>query len=110
MDVPHNRRLSVNGEDRAASFLEENRFTIIERNYRFGKFGEIDIIASQGPLIVFAEVKSRSSKRFGGALYSISKKKKKSLKTTAKAFIAAHPQYNRPEYMFRFDLIAITGT
>ena len=109
MDHLHNRDLGACGEDIAAEFLLSKNFSVIERNYRFGKFGEIDIIARRDDLIIFVEVKNRSSERYGGALYSISNKKKSSLKTAARAFIAASPEYNRKEITFRFDLISITG-
>jgi putative endonuclease len=106
-DHLHNRDFGSEGEDRAAVFLEKNRFAIIARNYRFGKYGEIDIIARRGNLVIFVEVKHRGTERYGGALYSISSKKKKSLKTAAKAFISASPDYDRPEITFRFDLVSI---
>ncbi len=109
MEHPHNRDLGAGGEEIAAEFLLSKNFSVIERNYRFSKFGEIDIIARRDDLIIFVEVKNRSSERYGGALYSISNKKKSSLKTTARAFIAARPEYNRKEITFRFDLISITG-
>ncbi len=104
-----NRDIGEAGESLAAAFLGEKQFNIIKRNFRFGKSGEIDIIAQKGGLVVFAEVKSRESEKFGGALYSISGKKKRSLKTVAKAFLSAHPEYNCPEFTFRFDLLSISG-
>lgn len=103
----HNREFGSEGENRAAAFLEDRNFSIIARNYRFGKYGEIDIIAQSGNLVIFAEVKHRGSGLYGGALYSISAGKKKSLVTAARAFIAGRPDYNRPEITFRFDLISI---
>ena len=106
---PHNRDFGSAGENRAASFLEEKKFSIIARNYRFGRYGEIDIVARKGNLVVFAEVKHRGTDRYGGALYSISSRKKKSLKTAARAFITGTPEYDRPEFTFRFDLISIRG-
>jgi putative endonuclease len=106
---PHNRELGTGGEDAAAAFLISKNFSIIERNFRYGKTGEIDIIARRGDLVVFVEVKSRSSARYGGALYSIGSKKKASLKKAAGAFIASRPEYNRKELTFRFDLISVTA-
>jgi putative endonuclease len=103
----HNRDFGSDGERRAAEFLEKNNFSIIARNYRFGKYGEIDIIARKEDLVIFAEVKHRGTERYGGALYSISSRKKKSLKTAARAFISASPDYDRPEITYRFDLISI---
>ncbi|HOD15420.1 MAG TPA: YraN family protein [Spirochaetota bacterium] len=109
MNVPRNRELGAGGEESAAAYLSDRQFTIIKRNYRFGKYGEIDIIAGRGMLVIFVEVKSRSSERFGGALYSISARKKQSLKTAARAFIQENTQYNDPAYTFRFDMISVYG-
>ena len=106
-DHLHNRKFGSDGEDRAAAFLETNQFSIIARNYRFGKYGEIDIIARKGDLVIFAEVKHRGTERYGGALYSISARKKKSLKTAARAFISVSPDIDLPRITFRFDLISI---
>ena len=107
MNRESSRDLGTSGENRAAAFLAERGFDIIGRNFRWSKTGEIDIIARKGSLLIFVEVKSRLSEKFGGALYSISRKKKKSLKTTARAFLSLHPEYDRPDYMCRFDLISI---
>ncbi len=69
------RRVGAGGEDRAASFLESRGFEIIERNYRFGRAGEIDLIARRGDLLVFVEVKSRNTPVYGGPLYAINARK-----------------------------------
>jgi putative endonuclease len=109
VDRRHNQDLGASGEDRAAAYLAQNNFHVIERNFRYGKTGEIDIIAIRDGLVIFVEVKKRASERFGGALYSISPKKKRNIKAAARAFIAARPEYNLPAYTFRFDLISIAG-
>ena len=95
------------GELLVLNFLSSNGFTIIEHNYRFSRLGEIDIIAQKENLIVFIEVKTRFSKRFGGALYSISPKKKNTILKTAKKFIASNNKLIAKETIFRFDLIAV---
>ncbi len=97
------------GEERAAAFLEENGYSIIERNYHAGKTGEIDIIAVKKDLVVFVEVKSRSGDAYGGGIYSINGAKKKHLKTAAKIFLASHPLYDSKNFTFRFDLILVSG-
>jgi putative endonuclease len=107
MSSSHNRDLGAGGEDLAVEFLRSKNFRVIERNYRCGTSGEIDIIACRDRSVIFVEVKNRRSDRFGGALYSISAKKKRSLKTVARSFIAARPEFDSPEYTFRFDLISI---
>jgi putative endonuclease len=47
-------------EDLAAKFLENKGYKIMERNFHFKRFGEIDIIALKKNLINFVEVKSLS--------------------------------------------------
>jgi putative endonuclease len=101
------RIVGNNGELLALDFIVNKGFTIIEHNYRFGRLGEIDIIAQKENLIVFIEVKTRFSKRFGGALYSIGPKKRNRILKTAKKFIAAKDKLFTKETIFRFDLITI---
>ena len=105
----YRRNFGAAGEERACAFLEEKGFSLVERNYRAGKTGEIDIIAVKENLVVFAEVKSRSSDRYGGGIYSINVSKKKHLKTAARAYLASHPLYDTGDYIFRFDLILVSG-
>jgi putative endonuclease len=95
------------GEERAVKLLSSRGFQIVERNYRYGKLGEIDIIAQKDSLVVFAEVKNRSSSYFGGPLYSITPSKKKKIAKVAQFFLAQNPQYNSKDFIHRFDLIAI---
>ena len=57
----YKKNLGDKGEEIAASFLQTKKFQIIERNYRFGKIGEIDIIARKENTIIFFEVKNRNS-------------------------------------------------
>ncbi len=103
----YRKELGDKGEGIAASFFKKNGFEIITRNYRFGKIGEIDIIVRKGNLIVFAEVKSRNSGAFGGAYYSITEKKKLTLKKVARQFLHTHPSFLSKDITYRFDMIAI---
>ena len=95
------------GELLALEFLEGHGFTIIKHSYRFRQFGEIDIIAQKENLIIFVEVKTRFSNRFGGALYSISPKKRATILKTAKKFISENYNNLPNDTIFRFDLISI---
>ena len=103
----YKKELGNEGEGIAASFFCSNGFEIITRNYRFGKIGEIDIIVKKGSLIVFAEVKSRNSGAFGGAYYSITEKKKHTLKKVARQFLHANPAFLSKDFTYRFDMIAV---
>lgn len=57
-------RIGRNGEEQAAEFLMQKGYEIVARNYRF-KHAEIDLIVKTPGLLVFVEVKSRSSSSFG---------------------------------------------
>lgn len=96
------------GEDKACEYLKKLGFKIIERNFRKG-YGEIDIVAldpsdSSGQVLVFIEVKTRSSNKFGTPLDSINYWKLKSLIKTAEFYKLTH--HNLPEGM-RIDAISV---
>ena len=76
IETPH-LKLGKLGEELVAEFLEITQHQILERNWRCGK-AEIDIIAktSEG-LLLFIEVKTRSTDYFGPGSASITKRKKK---------------------------------
>ncbi|HQO41107.1 MAG TPA: YraN family protein [Spirochaetota bacterium] len=95
------------GEDTACAFLEEKGFDILERNYRAGKIGELDIIAQRGDLVVIAEVKSRRTAAFGGGIYSITQNKKRTLRRCADHFLVNNPLLYSKQITFRFDLILV---
>jgi len=80
------REFGTAGEDMAARYLEERGFAILERNFRLGRQGEIDIIARKKNLVIFVEVKRRRTGIYGGPLYSISASKKKKLRLIATGF------------------------
>ena len=103
----YKKDLGDKGEGMAASFFINNEFEIIQRNYRFGNKGEIDIIVRRKNLIIFAEVKSRNSGEYGGAYYSITERKKKTLKKVARQFLHTHPALLSKDITYRFDMIAI---
>ncbi len=59
-------KLGRDGETAALAFLKKKNYRILEKNFR-AKVGEIDIIAEQGGVIVFVEVKARSDHDHGAA-------------------------------------------
>jgi len=103
----YKKNFGADGESIAAEFLESNNFTIIEKNFFAGKSGEIDIIAVKDKLLLFVEVKARSSDRYGGGIYSITEDKKRKLRSAAKRYLLKTPIYNSSEYLIRFDLIIV---
>ncbi|MCC6916797.1 YraN family protein, partial [Nitrosomonas sp.] len=76
-------------EQRAAIFLQQQKLTLLESNYRC-RFGEIDLIMQEGNTVVFVEVRMRSGNRFGGAAASITTAKQLKLIRAARHYLAMH--------------------
>lgn len=93
------------GENLAAAYLQENGYTIIQRNYRH-KRTEIDIIAQKDDLLVFVEVKTRASDLFGYPEEAVNRRKERILLNAAEGYI--HRQQWSKD--IRFDIIAVTLT
>ena len=70
----------------AANFLKKKGYKIITTNYK-NKIGEIDIIAKDKKLIVFVEVKARSSKAFGHPLEAIDERKQFKIRQVAQLYL-----------------------
>ncbi len=92
------------GESLAADYLEQAGLKIIERNYRCPK-GEIDIVAKEGDLLVFIEVRARTSAFRGSAEESISFQKVQRLKSIGSYYLIKHNYREWPS--LRFDVVAI---
>ena len=108
--MPHkaNKHLAVGHqfEQRALDYLRHAGLTLIQQNVRY-RFGEIDLIMRDRNMVVFVEVKYRSSNGFGGAISAINFRKQQRLQRAANAWLMAHSRLaNEP---CRFDLVAITG-
>lgn len=99
----NNTESGKKGEAIAAQWLESNGFEIKERNFRSGK-GEIDLIAQKGLVLVFVEVKLRTSTNYGFPEKAVTLNKAKKLKDTALAYLELR-NWKGP---IRFDIIAIT--
>jgi putative endonuclease len=92
------------GEQAAAEYLEEKGYTILARNFRT-QHGEVDIIARQENVLVFVEVKTRSSNRFGYPEHSVTPRKKMHILSAAEKYILEHPEFQT----WRVDVIAVEG-
>ena len=80
-------RLGRSGEEAAVRYLEKRRYTIVERGFRMLR-GEIDIIARDGPTIVFVEVKTRRGLGFGPPAASVTPAKQRQIRRIAQAYLA----------------------
>lgn len=78
------------GETLAARRLTQAGMTVLARNWRCGRTGEIDIVARDGDCLVFCEVKTRRSERFGGPVEAVHSHKAVRLRRLAVAWLRAH--------------------
>lgn len=92
-------------EKLAALFLESQGFEIIGRNWRSGR-KEIDLIAKKDRLLVFVEVKSSRTSRFGHPSERVDRKKIANLTEAARQFIIAEKIEG---YDLRFDMVTFVG-
>ena len=81
-----NTELGRKGEKLAAKYLAEKGLEVIQFNYRYGR-GEIDIIAKDKNILVFVEVKYRTSIKFGFPEEFVDKGKVKRIKNVAESYI-----------------------
>lgn len=91
------------GESLAVEQLTKKGYKILERNYRT-KMGEIDIIAKDGDVIVFIEVKARQTASYGNPKYAVTWTKQKKIIRTAQLYLKLTNQLDKRA---RFDVVAI---
>jgi putative endonuclease len=100
---PGAQRPGRSGEDLAAAYLREKGIAILERNYRC-RAGEIDIVARDGGVVVFVEVKERRSESHGTAVEAVTWRKRQRIVRAARVYAAVHQLADAP---VRFDVLAI---
>ena len=91
------------GENLACDELRRRGYAIVARRYR-RRGGEIDIVATDGPTIVFVEVKTRAGTEFGRGAEAITWTKRRRMTAVATDFLARHGLTDRP---CRFDVVSI---
>jgi len=100
------QQLGRYGELIASKYLEKKGYKILFLNYSKQRWGEIDIIAIDKEEIVFVEVKTRKTNRYGSALESINPYKLKSLRNSINYFLKAEGRHYR-NFPMRIDAIGI---
>jgi putative endonuclease len=92
------------GEQIAADHLLAKGYRILERNWRCPS-GEIDIVAEDGGVLVFVEVRTRKmTGAFGTAAESVRPRKQRKVSETAQVYMYRNKAYGRP---VRFDVVAV---
>ena len=98
-----NQELGKKGESVACRFLENSGYVIVSKNYKC-TYGEIDIIAMDQEELVFVEVKTRCSKKYGEARESVNEYKSKHIKKAAAYYIYKHKLESK---LVRFDVMEL---
>jgi putative endonuclease len=91
------------GEEAAVEYLCQHGYRILARNYRC-RFGEIDLIARDGKILAFVEVKTRRSQRFGPAASAVTLEKQRHLIKVSQVYLT---QTGKAREFCRFDVVTI---
>ena len=100
------RQLGNAAEERAAQYLCAAGLTLVQRNYHC-RMGELDLIARHGDTLVIAEVRMRSSARFGGAAASITAAKQRRIVLATRHLLARFPALQ--SRTLRFDALLVSA-
>lgn len=100
-------RLGRRGEDRALQWYLDRGYTLVERNWRC-RSGEIDLIVRDRDEIVFAEVKTRTSTRYGTPFEAVDHRKQRRLRQLASIWLSVNR--STVDRSVRFDVVAVIGT
>lgn len=94
--------MANHGEKLACEYLRSVGFEILEQNFRC-RFGEVDIVARDGEVVVFVEVRERGSMDFGGPEESLDRKKLLKIQKTAEVWLQGK------DVDWRIDFVGILG-
>jgi putative endonuclease len=97
------RLFGQEGEATAERYLRQKGYRIVAKNLR-SPLGELDLVAEDGEVLVFVEVKARRTMDFGGAVHAVHRQKQTQLIRLAAQFLAQHHLSNRS---CRFDVVLL---
>ena len=92
-------------ETNAEQFLRRKGYAILERNLRT-TIGELDLVADDHGVLVFVEVKARTTGAFGGALLAVDRRKQAKLIRLAGQYLA---RCHLSDRVCRFDVVLVQG-
>ena len=100
-----NKEIGKYGENLAKEYLIKKGYEIIETNYRYSRYGEIDIIALYKKELCFVEVKARKNDKFGTPMEAVTKNKLSKILSCIKNYISENKNLYFEKY--GIDVISI---
>ncbi len=93
------------GERKVARWYRDAGYEVLDQNWH-GSSGELDLVLGRHDEIVFCEVKTRRSERFGAAAEAVDQRKQRRIRSLAAQWLESHQHAGR----VRFDVATLTGT
>ena len=104
--LPAHLTTGIEGEDAAFFYLRRKGYTVVARRWSSGDLpGDLDLLAWQGPLLCFIEVKTRTARDASPAEIAIDAHKRNTLRRLARQYVRQLPQKTSPQV--RFDVISV---
>jgi putative endonuclease len=104
--MPAHLSVGLDGEDAAMFYLQRKGFTIVARRWSSGDVpGDVDLIAWDGPMLCFIEVKTRTARDLTPAETAIDDHKRNVLRRLARRYMRQLPQTASPPA--RFDVVSV---
>ncbi|GAB5465582.1 MAG: YraN family protein [Candidatus Kapaibacteriales bacterium] len=100
----NSRDFGKKGEDVAAQYLTSKGYTIVKRNFHYGRHGELDIVAKKEDLLIFVEVRSKFSRNTINPMLTLNYPKIKKIKKSGEGYLYINKIRN---VQCRFDFIWI---
>ena len=104
--LPAHLAVGIEGEDAALFHLQRKGYTIVARRWSSGDVpGDVDLIAWDGPMLCFIEVKTRSAHDMTPAETAVDEHKRNILRRLARRYVRQLPQQTAPPV--RFDVVSV---
>jgi len=96
----------IEGEDAAFFYLRRKGYTVVARRWSSGNVpGDLDLVAWQGPMLCFVEVKTRTAHDITPAEVAVDSHKRNTLRRLARQYMRQLPQETFPP--MRFDVLSV---